>query len=215
MYKDDVNKGQSLVEFAVILPLLLVMMLGVLEVGYAIRSYVILSNACREVTRYLSRGLYDDGSMMEHLDHVVADEIDLEAGELAVVVHHYSADVGNPFSDDDDEFTYSRSFFGYRVIEPRLDEQYLNDYANTAGININKNIYERELLSAEGEYLQLLLDHKFDKVNILWSVEEIVAVEFSYRQPQLVGFFGNAKIPIYTYSVMRVNNVREIGSWER
>jgi Flp pilus assembly protein TadG len=43
--------GQSLVEMAFITPLLLLMFIGVLEVGWAIRGYIVLLNADREGTR--------------------------------------------------------------------------------------------------------------------------------------------------------------------
>jgi Flp pilus assembly protein TadG len=52
--------GQSLVEMAFITPLLLLMFIGVLEVGWAIRGYIVLLNADREGTRFAARGQYLD-----------------------------------------------------------------------------------------------------------------------------------------------------------
>jgi hypothetical protein len=49
------EKGQSLVEMAIIMPILLIMFLGVLEVGFAIRSYMIILDASREGARYASK----------------------------------------------------------------------------------------------------------------------------------------------------------------
>jgi hypothetical protein len=46
--------GQSLVEFAVILPLLMIMLSGLIELGFAINIYLDLVDTAREVARYLS-----------------------------------------------------------------------------------------------------------------------------------------------------------------
>ncbi len=54
------QEGQSLVEFALIVPILLIMMLGVFEVGWALRGYLTLTNANREAARFASRGVYLD-----------------------------------------------------------------------------------------------------------------------------------------------------------
>jgi hypothetical protein len=57
---NNAASGQSLVEFAVILPILLLMMIGVFEVGWALRGYLTLVNANREAARFASRGVYLD-----------------------------------------------------------------------------------------------------------------------------------------------------------
>lgn len=44
-------KGQSLVEFALLLPLFLLLVLGLFEVGRAVFYYAVLNNAVREGTR--------------------------------------------------------------------------------------------------------------------------------------------------------------------
>jgi Flp pilus assembly protein TadG len=45
------EKGQSLVEFAVILPILMVLLLGVLEFGWWLNGHTIITGAAREATR--------------------------------------------------------------------------------------------------------------------------------------------------------------------
>ena len=49
--RGSARTGQSLVEMAVTAPLLLLMFLGVFEVGWALRGYMVLVNANREATR--------------------------------------------------------------------------------------------------------------------------------------------------------------------
>ena len=46
------QKGQDLVEFALLLPLLLAMFLGIMEFGIIILSYNTIANAAREGARY-------------------------------------------------------------------------------------------------------------------------------------------------------------------
>src|SRR5215210_6677124 len=56
------NPGQAIVEFAIVLPILLVMLFGILEVGRMIFIYSAVTNASREASRYGSAvGLGDDG----------------------------------------------------------------------------------------------------------------------------------------------------------
>jgi len=56
------QKGQAFVETAFIFPLLLFIVLGVVEVGWALRGYLTLSNINREVTRRAVKPFYLDFS---------------------------------------------------------------------------------------------------------------------------------------------------------
>ncbi len=60
IYSSRSDAGQSLVEFAIILPVLILMLLGVFEVGWALRGYLTLANVNREATRFAARGIYLD-----------------------------------------------------------------------------------------------------------------------------------------------------------
>ncbi len=53
------ERGQSLVEFAMVLPLLLLIALGVVEFGRAYYQYNVLTKAVREGARYMSMHAYD------------------------------------------------------------------------------------------------------------------------------------------------------------
>ncbi|HET7038079.1 MAG TPA: TadE/TadG family type IV pilus assembly protein [Thermomicrobiaceae bacterium] len=50
--KDRGQLGQGMVELAVVLPLLLVILLGTIDLGRAFYTYVALTNAAREAARY-------------------------------------------------------------------------------------------------------------------------------------------------------------------
>lgn len=60
MNEERADRGQSVVEIAVILPVLLVLLYGVVEVGFGLRNYLIVANANREAARFAARGRYDN-----------------------------------------------------------------------------------------------------------------------------------------------------------
>ena len=67
MGKRRMERGQGLLEMAVILPLLLILLLGVVEMGYAMRNYLIIVNANREGCRFAARGRFSDARVGERV----------------------------------------------------------------------------------------------------------------------------------------------------
>ena len=67
MGKRRAERGQGLLEMAIMLPVLLILMLGVVEVGYALRNYLVVVNADREGCRFAARGRFDDSSVGERV----------------------------------------------------------------------------------------------------------------------------------------------------
>jgi len=67
--KSKKTRGQSLVEFALILPILLLLVLGALDIGRIITTKIAVTNAAREGANYLSRNAFVD-------DEANADDID-------------------------------------------------------------------------------------------------------------------------------------------
>lgn len=61
------SNGQSMVEFALVLPFLLLLFLGMIEVGYAMYDYIVLSNANREGVRLAARGRFTDEAIIERI----------------------------------------------------------------------------------------------------------------------------------------------------
>jgi hypothetical protein len=106
--------GQSLVEMAIISPLLILMLIGVLEVGWAIRGYVVMLNADREATRFSARGYYLDFNERNPNDigyvRVLSHTLDSLARQLpfdvvsanpngTLIVSHFVVDTGKPCAD--------------------------------------------------------------------------------------------------------------------
>jgi hypothetical protein len=52
-------RGQTLVEFALTLPVLLLLIFGIIEFGRAFQAWITLENAAREAARYTTTGQYD------------------------------------------------------------------------------------------------------------------------------------------------------------
>lgn len=59
------EKGQSLVELAVILPVVLFLFIGMVEVGWAMHSYVTVATAAREAARFGARGNFNEADIGE------------------------------------------------------------------------------------------------------------------------------------------------------
>jgi len=74
------EKGQSLVEFAILLPLLLLLLMGILEFGLMLNSYLTINNSAREGARL---GIVA-GSDIEIKEMIINISPNLTAGNLIV-----------------------------------------------------------------------------------------------------------------------------------
>lgn len=69
------NRGQALVEFALILPVLLLLVIGVMEFGLIINQYMVVAEAAREGAR--SAALGDSNATVTTVVRVAASQIDV------------------------------------------------------------------------------------------------------------------------------------------
>ncbi len=63
------ERAQGLVELAIALPILLLLLMGVAEIGFLMRNYLIVLNADREACRYAAKGRYSDDEVIEMAVH--------------------------------------------------------------------------------------------------------------------------------------------------
>jgi hypothetical protein len=99
---------------AIITPLLLLLFIGVLEVGWAIRGYIVLLNADREATRFATRGQYLDfrqterdaigyGRVLTHTLTSLSQQLDFDVlsdePNGTLIVSHYLVDTRKPCED--------------------------------------------------------------------------------------------------------------------
>ena len=61
------ERGQAMVETVLVLPILLLLMVGVVEVGAALRNYLAVANAAREGARFAARGYYLSDSEIDYV----------------------------------------------------------------------------------------------------------------------------------------------------
>jgi Flp pilus assembly protein TadG len=76
------EKGQSLVEFAILLPLLLLLLMGILEFGIMLNAYLSINNSAREGARL---GIVD-GSNLEISELITNLSTNLNAENLVVTI---------------------------------------------------------------------------------------------------------------------------------
>src|SRR3972149_3640690 len=94
------NLGQSMVEMAVILPLLIFIFIGLIEVGWAILGYLRLSQATREAARFAVRQDVAEfwNKENEKAYQMIATHFDIAGGrpEATIIIHRYRAYTGTP-----------------------------------------------------------------------------------------------------------------------
>ena len=59
------ERGQSLAELALVMPLLLMILVAMVEVGWAMRSHLIVTTASREAARFAARRVFDYAEIEE------------------------------------------------------------------------------------------------------------------------------------------------------
>jgi hypothetical protein len=78
------QRGQGLVELALALPALLVIFLGLVELGFLLRAHLVVVNANREAARFASRGTYSN-------EQIVQRALTSFAGQLPAVAEGVDA----------------------------------------------------------------------------------------------------------------------------
>ena len=91
------HEGQALTEFALVAPLLLTFLLGIIQFGFVFGSHIGLTNATREIARYASTALIDS-NLNPQIDSVMSRSIPAFNSTFASVTPSYCwyADPGTP-----------------------------------------------------------------------------------------------------------------------
>lgn len=109
------TKGQSLAEFALVLPLILLLVFGFLDLGRAIYYYSAISNAAREGARYASVRPLDLQTNTDDQD------------EVKTIVQDYSVSV--PL--DESKITFPAPPTNYVIVKVVFDFQPITPFINT------------------------------------------------------------------------------------
>ena len=68
--KDKHEEGQAMVEFALILPIFLLILCGIIDFGWLFYNQLSLNNACREGARYAVVNTAEDASTQAIINHI-------------------------------------------------------------------------------------------------------------------------------------------------
>lgn len=97
------NEGASAVEFALLLPILVMLLVGIIQLGMAYSNYISLTHAAREGARLAAVDKYSESAVRERAYPVVPDSVSLSFpygnthGQEAVVTVTYTKHIDIPF----------------------------------------------------------------------------------------------------------------------
>jgi hypothetical protein len=140
--KGDPARGANMVEFAIVMPIILLVVIGILETGVAFRDFLTVSNAAKEGVRVLAA--MGDDPMVDcvaltktasalttsvRIQNLISVEIyraDANGNQIMVDTNRYTLDIGGDPADCDD---WTATVYGWdpldRIVEvggsPPLD----------------------------------------------------------------------------------------------
>jgi len=213
------HKGQSLVEMAILAPILLILFLGVVEVGWTLRDFVAVQSANREAARFGARGRYLDFSQT-NLDQigyplVIQHELDSLAGQLGmnvgaadpnatVIVSHVLVDTGPCHGGADDPLDNM-------ILTPYTPGygHFMATYGQPRTTRVDFGALVNDMIA---ENVQFNCDQQARNPTAIPSVNSVVIVETFYEHPLLVmsplmsAFVGDQHglIELYSRTIMRI-----------
>lgn len=81
------ERGQSMTEFALVLPLLVVLLFGIIQFGITFNNYISLTDAVRAGARKAAVSRHEDNPVAVTVDQVKEAATDLKAADLAITVN--------------------------------------------------------------------------------------------------------------------------------
>lgn len=210
------ERGQSLVEMAIITPLLLFIALGMIEVGYVLRNDLIVMNTSREAARFASKADYLTVTDTEATGYetVVNHAIDSAAGQLHNELFE-AGESGMVISQIVATVTMTDCATGnYHVLFPgefgREDLSY-----STAPQYKSRVDYLRKAQEVGERHRNIACRYTDDSGQPLGiPTEHLIIVEMFYTSHQLLGvpIISNQlsdPIPLYSKAVMRKTTGRD------
>lgn len=223
------QQGQSLVEMAILFPLLIFMFIGLVEVGWAIRGYLTTVSLSRETVRFAARGDTLDFSqpgdpgwwvVAQHYQSVATDQsygLQLTGTESEVNgtlwLSYYKIDTGYPCNQEVgclkpcDTYSPIEWDFTDDVI---LTPTEVATYSWQIGIDrpspIDRTALVRDLIQENN--VQNCYTWERDPEHFEPKVNEVIVAEIFFNQPQLLGLpvVSNTftdPIPLYAQTTMR------------
>lgn len=210
------ERGQSLVEMAIITPLLLMMLLGIFEVGYVLRNYLVIANVTRETARFATKpnNLTITDSETTGYNKIISHSITSAAGQLHNELYQ-PGESGMVISNIIASVTMTDcEYNNYHVVYPgdfgREDLSY-----STAPQYTSRLDYLREAQKVGERHRDIACRYRDEGGQPLGIPQEhVVIVEMWYTSHQLLGvpLLSNPltdPIPLYSKTVMRKTTGRD------
>ncbi len=188
------QRGQGLVELALALPALLIIFLGLVELGFLLRAHLVVANANREAARFASRGTFTD-------EQIVDRALDSFAYQLPVVMEGPGANtqviITRFFISSDKGVggTYNPPY-----VEGELGEASQLDLdATAARLKQENDDFNDDLIASQSDAVRTSQDVVF--VEIYYHHYEVIGapvVEWVFPDPMVV----------YVRTAMRVGSSR-------
>lgn len=203
----DHKNGQSLVEFAIIVPILIFFTIGIFEVGHALRNQFVLINISRETARFATRQDYltiKNDSVIGY-DAVVSHSLTSSAGQLKNFDYN-SGSAGIIISNIIVSISPTNCLSStFNILHPDITG---NEYLKyqTSNKYQSKIDYDKTAIEAAQKDLKISCGI-YDRGAIVKN-NHIVIIEVFYDSYQLIGFpliknnFTDP-IPLYSKTVMR------------
>jgi hypothetical protein len=207
------DEGQSLVEMAITLPLLLVMFIGLIEIGYVLRNYLIVVNANREGARFAARGRwFEEDSWYQIAKRVVSAGGSDGNNEVPVLrTQGYGEYPGNtkifvtyievPSQVDDtggmiiEPTNWTRWVSGTLEYDSEIDADALAEAARQANFNFNQQFLGQLDIASEDNFVVVETWYEHEQLLKLPIFTEIL--------PEIV--------PLYAQTTMRVTLDSRVG----
>jgi hypothetical protein len=196
-------EGQSLVEMAFALPVLLIMLLGMVELGLLLRAHLVVVNANREATRYAARGTHTDEDIAIRAFVSFAGQLpaqlDGDDANVKIIVSRFYVPADG---DPDDVYAWPQYITG--TLGAEIEE------AGGADSQVDLETYLEELRLETIKFNEDLLDSEPDATP---TSQDVVLVEIFHRHAEvlhapIVDLFFPDQMIVYSKTVMRVSRSR-------
>lgn len=208
------KQGQGLVEMAVVTPIIIFMMIGTFEVGWALRSYLVLVNVSREATRFAIRPGYLDFSegqrdavgyeavlTQTHASLSRRLPLDFETNSQ-LIISHLVVDTGWPcdpeaniadcdcdaFTDPAANYNAAQAYtYDDLMLHPNSGDRdfYVTAFPTTT---ITATLLNYAVEVEERAHQNNRFNCELMKKGGIPSANNYIVTELSYEQPQLFGF---------------------------
>jgi hypothetical protein len=184
----DWERGQTFVELALTLPIIMLLFFGMIEIGFAVHSYIVVANAAREGARFGGRGVHvplSDIISIVEIGMSKSISVDLNGADANTTIIVTQIDI-----DEDGAYTiYDSSVHGdlavvSEICEPidkpcdvsRLDVEDFID-ANLT-FNAYPNLCQAEM-GCNGDFIVVEVFHLLDTAIISGFARDFIPFPFS------------------------------------